>query len=459
MGICIQPREIHIPENNPFENDLLDRRSSVEVLTRLVDAIEGPCVLAVDAAWGTGKTTFLKIWSQHLQNQGFPVVEFNAWETDYSGDPFVALSSELMVGLGKYQEPRLDKKIEAAKKLSMELLQSTVPVAIQLAFGSVPGGQAISQPLASFVEGRLDAHQDTQKSIGEFKKALQEMAQELAEQKNHPLIVVIDELDRCRPTYAVELLEVAKHLFSVDKIIFVLAVNRIQLAHSIQALYGTCFDGEGYLGRFFDLDFRLPEPKREAFFNELLPSRLTSRVIDREVVTFFEVFFGAHGISLRQAAQTIHRLKLVLATLRNDKKPHIFLIAVLLVLRTIDLKLYYRYCQGKVSDLEVSEALSTMLKERSSQVDEARFHFDTTLIFSGSGSSDIRINRELEDSPLYMQYRNILNKSPNTASDYGHAKRVVDWVSEWYGRFNGRAALRDSVELIELLSYDLMAGS
>ena len=77
---------------------------------------------------------------------------------------------------------------------------------------------------------------------------------------------MIDELDRCRPPYAVELLEVAKHLFSVDYIVFVLAVNRPELAHSIRDLYGSGFDAAGYLRRFFDIDFRLPDPEREAIY-------------------------------------------------------------------------------------------------------------------------------------------------------------------------------------------------
>ena len=81
---------------------------------------------------------------------------------------------------------------------------------------------------------------------------------------------MIDELDRCRPSYAVELLEIAKHLFSVDRIVFVLAVNRSELVHSIKALYGSEFDAQGYLGRFFDVDIRLPEPEREEFLEALL---------------------------------------------------------------------------------------------------------------------------------------------------------------------------------------------
>ena len=111
MGIRVRPEEIEIPPDDPFRNDLLNRREPAEILTQLVDGIDGPCVLAVDAAWGAGKTTFLKMWAQHLRNERFPVVEFNAWETDHAGDPFVAIVTELTEGLRGFEDESLDAKI------------------------------------------------------------------------------------------------------------------------------------------------------------------------------------------------------------------------------------------------------------------------------------------------------------------------------------------------------------
>ena len=127
MGIRIQPREIEVPEADPFRNDLLGRRESVEVLTHLVGSLEGPCVLAVDAAWGNGKTTFLRIWAQYLRKQEFPIVTFNAWETDFSEDPFVALSTELTEGLQEYDDELLVTKIADTKERAKEVLRRAVP--------------------------------------------------------------------------------------------------------------------------------------------------------------------------------------------------------------------------------------------------------------------------------------------------------------------------------------------
>ena len=137
MRIRIQPREIDVPKDDPFKNDLLSRKEPAEVLTHLVGSIEGPCVMAVDAAWGAGKTTFLKMWSQHLRNQRFPVVVFNAWETDFSGDPFIALSTELTEGLHEYTDEPLATKINDTKKVAKEVLRRAVPGVIRVATANI----------------------------------------------------------------------------------------------------------------------------------------------------------------------------------------------------------------------------------------------------------------------------------------------------------------------------------
>ena len=98
MKIRVRPAEVEVPEHSPFDHDLMDRQKPAEILTEIVSSIDGPCVLAVDAAWGAGKTTFFKMWAQHLRNNGFPVVSFNAWETDHAGDPFLSLVSEITEG-------------------------------------------------------------------------------------------------------------------------------------------------------------------------------------------------------------------------------------------------------------------------------------------------------------------------------------------------------------------------
>lgn len=362
LRVRIQHPALPISEDDPFANDRLGRQGSAEVLTRIVSRIEGPCVLALDAPWGYGKTTFLNMWEAWLRQeaQGFPVVAcFNAWETDFTNHPFLVLSSELTQELETCTKTAPLPGFNTFKRAGKKLLQ----VAPQLAGSLVPGGGVFVDTALSVVSAAVSDETDTndylevKAAIASFKEALEELAQGLEK----PMVIMIDELDRCRPSYAVELLEVAKHLFAVDNVVFVLAVNRDELAHSVKALYGTGFDAEGYLRRFFDLDFQLPKPGREQFVQELLETtKLTSILDTREsqeerqtARTLLEAFLGSPELSLRDVQQAVHRLGLVLLLLPADTALLAVTAVVAIVLRTVDLEVYRNFVVGEATDKEV----------------------------------------------------------------------------------------------------------
>ena len=483
MSIRIQPHEIVVPQDNPFENDRLGREEPAEILTHLLGSIEGPCVLAVDAIWGNGKTTFLRMWAQHLRNEKFPVVKFNAWETDFSGDPFVALSTaviEELEGLGQNNNTPLEQKIAKTKELVKEVAQRIGPGLIRSVTEGIPGvGPLIGQALASYAEARLTGYQEAQQSVNAFRAALQNMAETLSESHEHrPLVVMIDELDRCRPSYAVELLEVAKHMFAVDHIVFVLAVNRSELAHAIKALYGGGFDAEGYLRRFFDVDFVLPEPERNAFIEDRLSAiqidKYFERTQDRHAQGEVQVarnllrgFFGTPDLSLRRIAQAIQRLGLVLASLRSDRRAFATTAVVALILRTINADLYHRFVRGEVSDFEVVDAVFVRPEAKVLRQTREGRQFEATIIIAAQEETIFNsLESEKVSSPLLDRYRRLDQDQtppiPIPASgdpDQRHAGGVIGMVEafrkDWTIQERGGIGFKESVRRLELLSTNL----
>lgn len=382
MRFRIQPKEVEIPEQDPFRNDLLGRQEPAEVLTQMLRSIEGPCVLAVDAPWGAGKTTFLNMLARHLRNQEFPVVEFNAWQTDFTSDPFLALSEELTNGVRDYTVGPLSDEIEKVKSAAKDVVRLAVPSVIRLATAGLLDISPLiereaGQAFASFAKKRLSEYLDARTSLQTFRASLGEFATRLAESKNSlPLIVVIDELDRCRPSYAVELLETAKHLFTVDRVVFVLAVNRSELAHSIRAVYGGEFDALGYLRRFIDIDFRLPEAQRKRFIEATLvsvgiedyfKSRPRSRTLGDDyesIKDWLAKLFSGPDLSLRRIAQSIHRLGLVFASLQKDSPSFALAATTAVVMRTLDPSLYERFRRGEAEDREAIDFFRSRSSER-----------------------------------------------------------------------------------------------
>ena len=328
--------------------------------------------------------------------------------------------------------------------------------------------EEVSQAFVSYAKDKLSGYQKAQKSVNTFRHVLRDMAGTLSEaHENRPLIVVIDELDRCRPSYAVELLEVSKHLFSVENIVFVLAVNRSELGHSIKALYGSGFDAEGYLRRFFDVDFRLPEPERDAFIDAMLDAiqikDYFSRMNDENLLLWGNAdtvqkllrgFFGTSDLSLRRIAQAIHRLGLVFASLRSDQWSFASVTVVALVVRTIDLDLYHRFVRGEVSDLEVVDTVFNRSGAKALQRESIGCLFEAILIQAR------RKITSSDSSELWQRYTDIVDakESDNASQDpkQVYANEVLLHVEGferilWWGDGFKAAAQR-----LELLSADLV---
>ena len=472
MGIRIRPREIEIPEGDPFCNDLLDRKEHVEILTHLVGSIKGPCVLAVDAAWGNGKSTFLRLWSRHLKDEQFPIVEFNAWETDFSADPFVALSTELTDGFQKHSGRSTQKVLDSWQKSAGEVARMALSGVIRSATGGILNIEPLLEDKTK-VDDRLSAYRKAKESVDDFKKKLQDMATTVSKEcGDKPMIVMIDELDRCRPSYAVEFLEVAKHLFSVDRIVFVLAINRSELSHSVKVLYGHEFDANGYLKRFIDVDFRLPSPDRDKFISDLLERTDIGKYFERTkdkrargygfltVEEMLKKLFGAFELNFRQISQAVHRIGLVLASLRSDRLALAEVTVAALILRTINERLYHKFVSGEATDLKVVDTLFPD-KEGVLLNDDDRCLFEAAVMVGYQ-----EISRGGAHTPLWKQYNQAMVSAESATDVEGkysqHAKKVIENVLELCKLpellRSGGSSIKFSLAIhrIELLSGELM---
>ena len=194
MGIRVQPTGFDIPRHDPFANDKLGRQQPAEILTHLVETFEGPCVLGVDAAWGAGKTTFLQMWTQHLRNLYFPVVRFNAWETDFADDPFLALSEELMEELTSCEDlGPLGFKINQFKTATLKMLRRVGPGLVRGATSALLGpmaGELATDAFASLGEDRLSQYGQAKRAMRGFRNALQDVATALSERRDGRLLGV-----------------------------------------------------------------------------------------------------------------------------------------------------------------------------------------------------------------------------------------------------------------------------
>ncbi len=338
LPVKFQP--ILVPPDDPFKHDEFEREKLVEPLTQLLESVEHPFVLGVTAPWGCGKTTFVDQWVPYLEKRGWAVIKFNAWENDFSDSALATMIAELRRGVDEIKKRHAPDKISAAvekvKKAGGALARRLVPATAKfLTLGALDLDKEFEQFVAAVTESIagdvVKHHEEAKKTIGAFKIALNDLVTELrAGDSPTRLVIVVDELDRCRPTFALEMLEVMKHLFDVDRIVFVLAVDVAQLRESVATVYGRGIDSREYLRRFIDMQFALPPPTPE----QLVSSLWQQTGLDELVEKRHQYQQAAYDLaSLQQMLQ--HFAKMFPRTIRFHE--HI-MARICAVVRTVPLK-------------------------------------------------------------------------------------------------------------------------
>ena len=340
MGLLYLPEQ-QIPDYDPNSNegawahDKFGRRELVEPLKRLILAEpDAALTLAINSDWGTGKTWFLKMWQRDLLSGETPrpCVYFNAWSTDFADDPLIAfvesITTQLLNIVGESEEyNEIREHISHIKKKAFPTAIAFIKT-IGKSFGA--DIDAIADALRG-VHEEYDIVENFKKKlehIEEFKASLSSTIKKMDEKGlTLPLIVFIDELDRCRPDYAIQFLERIKHIFSIKGIIFVIAIAKSQLVQSACSQYG--FDQDNahhYLKRFIDIEYDLPSPEPKGFINHLfkesgigdqyqeplLPGYILSLcklydVKPRGIIQFFTQFSAV----AKAYCPTIHKLFLI----------------------------------------------------------------------------------------------------------------------------------------------------
>lgn len=255
--------------------DIFKRSEFGERLANLIENAGGNPVFALDAGWGQGKSTFIKMWRGYLEHKRAKKVRtiyFDAFENDYQKDAFLALASEMYQLISQGDEPKQVAFKERLIKACKSLFRGGTKLAVRTATaGIIDGGMLdkaeteisnlVAEQFDELIKDRFEHAYKDKLALKEFKTYLETFAEEQG--NGAPIVFIIDELDRCRPDFALELLEQVKHLFSVKGITFLLVTNRAQLEESIKAKYGQQIDPVNYLHKFVNVWLSLPRVAEE----------------------------------------------------------------------------------------------------------------------------------------------------------------------------------------------------
>lgn len=262
-----------------WEGDLLGFEEIGSTFGNLVKSIDDTKVISIEAGYGRGKTFFRERWAKHLRAEGEVVVEVDALLSDHSGDPVLTFIAALVAALPEGETATGKQLLEKSKKFGGVALRSVLRLGlrqgadevIDLVTGEASGaigddkealqdaveefGDGLSKMAGDLIAAQVMAERVRTQEIPEQLKALRDALTKDAENKR--VVILVDELDRCHPDYAIAFLEAMKLVFDLDGFVFCLMVNADYLQRVADHRFGKLGNGEQYLDKFVDIRLKL----------------------------------------------------------------------------------------------------------------------------------------------------------------------------------------------------------
>jgi len=417
------PVTIEIGDDEGFasEKDIFGRRDFANGLTTLVQKSEDPLVLLLDSPWGTGKSTFIKMWIGELKKRKFPVIYFDAFENDHVESAFVAIAAEvirLAEEKRKTKTGAYKKFLKRAGRVGGVMLRTGARVGVKAAtLGAIDATEmdalkSVAADIAAdtstkadeYVQSLLKMQSQEKKSLEELRKSLAELAGEFSESEvKLPLVFVIDELDRCRPNFALEILEHVKHIFSIDNVHFLLAAQIGQLENSVRFSYGSGIDALTYLQKFYNVLLHFPAAgayRHERLIPKFVAQLCRSLSLPKDAMDV--VSFCAEGRSL--SFRTIERIATCVSLARAFvPSNHLWIapiIGVLCVMKIVDPALFHRAREQNVTLGEIDD----FMRRPIAKADRVSFNIEWVLAWWEYCLSESEPDRKRNDISAVHTY-------------------------------------------------------
>ena len=438
--MLVRPRDFEATVEDPFANDTLGRQEHVKAVCRAIAEMDGPAVVALDGGWGTGKTAFLAMSMAWLQSEHeIPVAGFNAWTQGHTQMPLL----DLVSALSTKQDTAADKLKKGAAELAWHLAKVTTRGFIDR--NALPD-----------TAGSENAWDIAEQQTATFKQQLTQWA---AASGDRGVVVCVDELDRCRPEYALSLLEVTRHLFEVPGVVVLLVINRSELAHSVKSIFGGDFNTDRYLRRIVDRTIRLPQPghiNMQAFLRSVVAEAgLIERVNERFSLGSTGMLLTAASPpgGLRDLQQATVLAAMAIAALETPKQ-RISAMAVrcliaLIVLRIHATETYEALTAGETDTINAAVELSkswpsppaSTQSHRATEPDDAKRRVEAHLAMMEPGLTG-RVS-----VPVGFMDRYIAAGGDETTGAVVHEE-----INYWAQRGNEVPSIAAMVEIIELFA-------
>ena len=339
-----------------MKSKIVSRKKDIDVLFEIIENrefykenSENGLVILLNGSWGSGKTTFINELEKEIaNNQDLDLfTNYNSFEYDFYENAYLPLFANI------------EDKIKLGKKNFDKLIKGTGMMFFNTAYAITNGylktktGVDLNEIRDNYFLYQEEPYIKVFNDFVECKKKVKEKLSKFC--KDKPKIFIVDELDRCKPTFAMETLEIIKHFFDIENCIFIICVDRLQIQESAKTIYGQNMDIEKYFSKFYDYQYNLLPLN----FNEIIDSCKIDGL--KEVIDRSTNVFNSLKVSSRDSKKIFSDFICKYNKYCNMKNPwtgdQCLFVLFLLTLKYVDLLFFkeimdgnYLYFKQKITD-------------------------------------------------------------------------------------------------------------
>lgn len=335
-----------------YESDLLSRKDSVIQFAEFLKSPYCPTSIAVNGEWGSGKTFFVKQTAYHLStledaSDKCLTVYYDAWENDNECDPIISIVDCIARVAGEENGKHIGE-------LVFEIAEATLDNPLLRGIKVLRERQKEKDAESDF------GYNKTAPTNAQIKNKLKALFDEIINEHGERLILFVDELDRCKPDFAVRVLERLKHYFTIDdRVKIVFSVNINQLEHTIKHFYGDDFDSHRYLDRFFDMVLPIPEAETTLYIarymnRNVMSDDFSSGVGVCSIIKYFGIQIRDIKVfmsELDSGYDTVKKESLMNSQLNKYKTFMNYIYPIILAAKFKDKEKYHSLITGKGKDI------------------------------------------------------------------------------------------------------------
>jgi hypothetical protein len=268
-------------------------------------------VYAITGNWGTGKTCFVKMWEDKLKNDKKAFVHIDAFKMDYETEPFIMLIKAFKNFMVENNIDEIKREKWLSKAKDIFSIKNIAKLGFNVLVDKTVGSDAVKEFIGHAYDSCFEKLTAEKSLYDDLQSSLEDL---LAEEKT--MYIIIDELDRCRPDFALETLERIKHIFHVKNVKYILVYNEKIMMSIINKKYGNGINADRYLHKFVQKIYFLDNTRRlkQWLINEVDNSK--EQFSSSIMAEFLKGYFAAiskiiksHDLKLRDIQQILNNLK------------------------------------------------------------------------------------------------------------------------------------------------------